>query len=579
VRTLARLWRDAVAAGRSSPAFLVEEPAGWRAVAWDESAGRVDALAGGFLALGIAKGDRVSLVARTRVEWTLCDLALASIGAVSVPIYATSSGPECAYVLANSGARAVVVENAEQLTKLAAHREELPALEHVVAMEEAEPPAVPLAELEARGRAHLAADGHAVERALAAVAEDDLLTIIYTSGTTGDPKGCMLRNRNYVEMARMVGKTGVIREGASVVLFLPLAHAFGRLVTFVAVDRGATIAFCPDTTRVIDAVAAVRPQCLPSVPRVFEKLHAGVGASFAEATGLKRALVDWALRVGYPASALRERGRPLPPGLAAQHRLAGRLVYSKVKRRLGGRLELAISGGAPLAKEIVAFFHALDIPVMEGYGLTESGTAATLNLPGAYRIGSVGRPFEGCEVRVADDGEILVRGENVFAGYYGDEEATRAVLTDDGWLRTGDVGRLDEDGFLTITDRKKDIIITAGGKNISPQNIENALKSASPLVSQALVVGDRRPYLVALLTVDRAEAAKAGIADAGVAAAVDRAVADVNAALGRVEQIKRHAVLPRDFTPEQGEITPTLKLRRRVCEEHFREEIEALYAS
>jgi len=468
-----------------------------------------------------------------------------------------------------------VLEDAGQEEKLAPHLSGLPALEQVFTMAAEGEAATPLADLAARGVALLAEHPSAVDDARAAVGEEDMLTIVYTSGTTGPPKGCVLLHRNYWVMVDMVDQVPDFwRERDVAVLFLPLAHVFGRLVELGCARRGITIAFCPDPASVGPAVAAVRPTILPSVPRVYEKVHAGVTASFAKATGAKRRLIDWALGVGYRASECRERRHPYPPLLALQHALADRLVFAKVRARLGGRLRLPLSGGAPLGTDVCAFFHALGIPILEGYGLTECGTAATLNYPGRFRIGTVGLPFNGQEVKIAEDGEILIRGENVFAGYWRDEPATRAVLTEDGWLRSGDVGSIDEDGFLTITDRKRDIIITAGGKNISPQNIENALKAA-PLVSQALVIGDRRPYVTALVTVDPAEAAK--FAPEAVRGAVERTVASVNETLGRTEQIKRFALLPRDFSSEMGEVTPTLKLRRRVCEENFRAEIESLY--
>jgi long-chain acyl-CoA synthetase len=318
----------------------------------------------------------------------------------------------------------------------------------------------------------------------------------------------------------------------------------------------------------------VRPSLLPSVPRVYEKVHAALLAQFDEVHGPRRRLLDWALEVGRRASALRQQGRPLPRALAWQHRLADRLVYRKVKDRLGGRLRLGVSGGAPLAKEIGELFHALDILIVEGWGLTECTTAASVNRPNRVRFGTVGPALPGFEVRVGEDGELLIRSETVFAGYYKDEEATREVLGADGWLRSGDVGSIDEDGFIAITDRKKDILVTAGGKNVAPQNLENALKTA-PLISQALVVGDRRPYVAALITVDPSVAE--GLSPGHVEERVQEIVDGVNAELSRFEQIKRFRVLPRDFSAEEGEVTPTLKLKRRVVADHFAGEIEALY--
>jgi long-chain acyl-CoA synthetase len=375
----------------------------------------------------------------------------------------------------------------------------------------------------------------------------------------------------------------------TVLLYLPLAHNFGRCLHLLAAYVGFTTAFCPDPLRVGEVALVVRPTVLPSVPRVYEKVHTAVLASFDEATGVKRKLIDWALDVGRRVSRLRQEGRPVPRGLAAQHRLADKLVYSKVKKKLGGRLKFGISGGAPLAKEIAEFFHVLDIPILEGYGTTECTTASNVNMLERFRFGTVGPALPGIEQRLADDGELLVRSSTVFAGYYKDEEATREVLGPDGWLRSGDIGDLDEDGFLTITDRKKDIIVTAGGKNVAPQNLENDLK-ASKFVSQAMVVGDRQPYIAALITLDP-ESLPAWAAERGlptdmaslvqtdeVRELVQGIVDEVNADRSRYEQIKRFAILPRDFTMDDGELTPTLKLKRRVVAQHFGDELDGLYA-
>jgi long-chain acyl-CoA synthetase len=385
----------------------------------------------------------------------------------------------------------------------------------------------------------------------------------------------MITHRNYYDMVGAVDDVpGFIGPDDVILLYLPLAHNFGRCLHLLSAYLGCTIAFCPDPVRVAEVASVVKPTVLPSVPRVFEKVHTAVQASFDEATGMKRRLIDWALRVGREASELRQRQEPLPARLAWQHRLADKLVYAKVKARLGGRLRLPISGGAPLAKEVAEFFHAIDILIIEGYGQTECTTASNVNMPTGFRFGTVGPAIPGIEVRTAEDGEVLVRGSNVFAGYYKDDAATRQVLDGDGWLHTGDIGHID-DGFLTITDRKKDIIITAGGKNVAPQNIENAIK-ASKYVSQALVVGDRRPYVTALITLDEAETAKLED-DAEVQALIEQVIEDVNRDKASFEQVKRFVILARDFSPEMDEVTPTLKLKRKVCVEHFADQIDALY--
>ena len=461
-----------------------------------------------------------------------------------------SSPKDTAYVLRHSEAIGVLCENDEQRAKVRGVE-----LQHVLTFAD-------LDDLRARGRAHAAQSPGAVEEAAAAIEEDDLFTFIYTSGTTGPPKACMITHRNYYEMAdkcRLIGDFTVSAD--TMLLYLPLAHNFGRLMHLQSPHAGYTLAFCSDPYAVAEALPAVRPTVFPSVPRVYEKIHTGVTAKFSEATGAKRKLVDWALGVGREVSRLRQDGKPLPLALALKHRIADRLVYKKVKDRLGGRIRICVSGGAPLAKEIIEFFHALDILILEGYGLTECTTAATVNGPA----------LPGVELRVADDGEILIKTNTIFAGYFNDDEATREVLPRDGWLRSGDVGSIDADGFLSITDRKKDILVTAGGKNVAPQNLENALKTHA-IISQALVVGDRRPYVAALVTL---------VEDApreNAEAEVQRAVDEVNGDLSRFEQIKRFAILPRDFTAEEGEVTPTLKLKRRVCQEHFAAEIEGLYS-
>jgi long-chain acyl-CoA synthetase len=564
VRTIGRLWSDATSAGRGNAAYLVEREDGWHEVSWEEAATAVEELANGLLALGIRKGDAFGILAQTSLEWALFDYALGRIGAVGAAIYANSSPRDCQYVLEHSDAVGVLVEDEHQRAKVA----DL-GLPHLISYAE-------LDELRARGRAFAAESPGALSEAEARVGEEDLFTFIYTSGTTGPPKACMIRHRNYYEMAACVDRVPEFAiADDTMLLYLPLAHNFGRLMHLLGAHIGYTTAFVSDPLRVAEALPAVRPTLLPSVPRLYEKVHTAVLGQFEQVRGPRKRLLDWALRVGREVSGLRQRGEPVPPALARKHRLADRLVYSKIKKRLGGRLRLGVSGGAPLAKEIAEFFHSLDILIVEGWGLTECTTAASVNRPGRFRFGTVGPALPGFEVRTDEDGELLVRSETVFAGYYKNEEATREVLGEDGWLHTGDVGSIDEDGFIHITDRKKDILVTAGGKNVAPQNLENALKTA-PLVSQALVLGDRRPYVAALITTDAA--VSDGLPPEQVEERIQAIVDGVNSELSRFEQIKRFRVLPRDFSAEEGEVTPTLKLKRRVCAEHFAAEIDALYS-
>jgi long-chain acyl-CoA synthetase len=551
-QTAPELWRYAVERSTTAPAYLEEQADGWREVSWSEADERIRALGRALLARGVRKGDGVAVLARTRLEWLLLDWAIMSIGAVVVGLYPSNTATECGYILGHSEAVLAFVEDDVQREKLASVYDR-----PVIAFDD-------LPALEEEGRA-------LVELEPEPVGEDDLATLIYTSGTTGPPKGCMLTHRNLVNAATRA--TSSTDENDVVLLFLPMAHSFARIAHQGSAFNGATVALVADVARVPEALQRTRPTFLPAVPRVYEKIHANTLGEIERATGVKRRLGRWGLGVGMRASRRRREHGSVPPLLALQQKLADRIVFSKVKARLGGRLRLGISGAAPLGLDVLEFFNALGILVVEGYGLTETSSSLTVNEEDDYRLGTVGRPVAGCDVKLDADGEILTRSASVFAGYYKDPEATAAAFTEDGWFRTGDVGELDADGFLKITDRKKDLIITAGGKNIAPQNLENALK-ASRFVSQAVVIGDRRPYVTALITLDPAEAETAGRDPQEL---VQEIVDEVNRDRVRVEQIKRFTILPRDFTQEDGELTPTLKLRRRVVHEHFADEIEKLY--
>jgi long-chain acyl-CoA synthetase len=559
-RTIANLWRDAVAAAHPDPAYLHEVDGDWVEVTWAEAERAVEELANGLLALGVKRGDAFALLARTNLEWSLFDFALALVGAVGAPIYASSSPRDAQYVLEHSEAVGVLVEDDEQRAKVAGS-----SVRHVISFAE-------LDALRERGREHAASHPGALDARADSIGEDDLFTFIYTSGTTGPPKACMIRHRNYYAMVQKADEMeGRLTEpGDVMLLYLPLAHNYGRLLHLSAVYIGYTIAFLPDPLRAAVELPRVRPHLFPSVPRVYEKIHTAVVAKFDEATGLRRTLIRWAMRVGYRVSKLRQAKQPVPPGLLLQHRIADRLVYRKVKARLGGRLRVANAGGAPLSRDIAEFFHAIDILILEGYGLSEVTTAATVNRADDFKFGTVGRALPGVELRIAGDGEILIRSNTVFAGYYRDEAATNDVLDDEGFVHTGDIGHLDDDGFLVITDRKKDIIVTAGGKNVAPQNLENELK-AHRVISQAIVVGDRKPYIAVLVTIDP------DFDGGDTQAEVRKAVDAVNEGRSRFEQIKRFAILPRDFALEHDEVTPTLKLRRKVILEHFAREADGLY--
>ena len=541
----------------------------------------------GLTELGIAKGDRVAILGNTRPEWTYFDFAALSIGATVVPIYQTNSPEECRYVLDNSDSKVVVVEDAEQLAKIASVRSQLPQLEHVVMMTGSGEASISMAELSAKGEA---AEPSLWERRYSEVTPSDICTFIYTSGTTGPPKGCVISHGNYRSMLDMVNQTSVIEDGDISYLYLPLAHSFALLIQLGSFDLGTTIAYWErDPLKIMPNLAELKPTYFPSVPRIFEKIYTAANSGMEKQGGLKKAIFDWSIRVGEKMRKVERADRK--PGflLSRQYAFADKQVLSKIRNLFGGRLRLAVSGAAPINPEILRFFDAAGVLVLEGWGMTETSTAATISSPEDFKVGTIGKPFPGCEVRIADDGEILVKGPNVFQGYHKNEEATRETIVD-GWLHTGDIGEVDSDGFIKITGRKKDIIITAGGKNITPANLEAEIKQ-QPLVSQCVVVGDRRPYLVALVTLDPEEAVAyakehglpedpAALAEnADVRAAIEAHVEKINENFARVEQVKKISILPHDLSQESGELTPTLKVKRAVVASKHEQEIEALYSS
>jgi long-chain acyl-CoA synthetase len=576
----ARLYGDA-------PAVCFKQDGKWRKRSFAEVEETVRALSLGLIGLGVAKGDKVSILANTRPEWTYVDFAALSAGAVVVPIYQTNSPEECRYVLENSDAKVVVVEDEEQLAKIRAVRSELPLLEHVVLMTGFSEDAISLDELAQRGADRSDAEW---EERWRSVAPGDICTFIYTSGTTGPPKGCIISHGNYRAMLDMVNTTSVIEEGDLAYLYLPLAHSFALLIQLGSFDLGTTIAYWErDPQKILPNLAELKPTYFPSVPRIFEKIYTAATSAIEQEGGVKKAIFDWSIAVGGKMRAAERAGTR--PGflLRRQHAFADKQVLSKIRGLFGGNLRLAVSGAAPINPDILRFFDAAGVLVLEGWGMTETSTAATISTPEEFKTGTIGKPFPGCEVKIAEDGEILVKGPNVFQGYYKNEEATRETIVD-GWLHTGDIGEIDADGFIKITGRKKDIIITAGGKNITPANLENEIKQ-HPLVSQCVVVGDRRPSLVALVTLDPEDAVayakERGLPedpeqlarDDGVRAAIEAHVEKVNEKFARVEQVKKIAILPHDLSQESGELTPTLKVKRAAVAEKHRDEIEALYAS
>ena len=543
-------------------------------------------LALGLAELGVQKGDRVSILGNTRPEWTYFDFAALSIGATVVPIYQTNSPEECRYVLENSDAKVVVVEDDEQMEKIRKVRDQLPQLEHVVRMTGSSEDAISTDDLSAKGAA---VDAGRWESLYSAVTPADICTFIYTSGTTGPPKGCVISHGNYRAMLDMVNETSVIENEDVTYLYLPLAHSFALLIQLGSFDLGATIAYWErDPLKIMPNLAELKPTYFPSVPRIFEKIYTMATSAMEKEGGLKKAIFEWAIKVGGRMRETERAGRK--PGflLRKQYEFADRKVLSKIRNLFGGNLRLAVSGAAPINPDILRFFDAAGVLVLEGWGMTETSTAATISSPDDFKIGTIGKPFPGCEVRIAEDGEILVKGPNVFQGYHKNEEATRETIVD-GWLHTGDLGEVDSDGFIKITGRKKDIIITAGGKNITPANLEAEIKQ-HPLVSQCVVVGDRRPYLVALVTLDPEEAAayvsennldetpEQLSANPDVEASIMAHVEQINQKFARVEQVKKIAILPEDLSQENGELTPTLKVKRAVVTAKRETEIDQLYA-
>jgi long-chain acyl-CoA synthetase len=554
----------------------------WHEWSFEDLGTAVRELARGLAALGLEPGDRVALLGETRPEWTLADAAILAAGLVVVPVYHTNSPEECRYVVDHSGARAIVLENADQLAKIDAVRAELPGLEHVVSME---PAGDTVTVADVRGRAGEVEESVLASR-LQAVGADDIATIVYTSGTTGPPKGCVLTHRNVLATAEAYRQLIGLQPGAVLFMFLPLAHALARVVEMVSLEVGCTLAFWSgDSKRLVDDVGTAAPTHFPSVPRVFEKIHARVLARGSEGSASKQRLFAWAIATGRRARPAMRAGTASAP-LKARYALADRLVLSKVREVFGGRLELALTGAAPIPREVLEFLDACGITVLEGYGMTETCAAATLNPPHDPRFGTVGPALPGMAVAIAEDGEILISGPNVFKGYHRNEEATRDVFEGDA-VRTGDLGEL-EDGYLRITGRTKDLIITSSGKNISPTNIENALRE-SRWVSQAVVHGDNRSYLVALLTLDPDEApalaAELGIGgDVRAMASHERVrellqkeVDQANAQFARIEQVKKFTVLEDELSQEAGELTPTMKVKRAVVEKRYAETFDALY--
>jgi long-chain acyl-CoA synthetase len=587
---LTKSFLDAVDRYGNPRAQMYRTPSGWESVSATEMLRRVAGLSKALAELGIRPGDRVGLFAPNCAEWHIADFAIQGLGAVNVPIYFNESPDRLAYILNDSGARIVIASGQSQAEKIAQCRERLPVLEHVISIT---PPADLRGDiLRYETLIATAGDADIVEyrRRAAEVIGNQLATIIYTSGTTGEPKGVMLNHSNLSSNALDATRDYDCFPSDVALSFLPLAHVYERVMGYGYFFRGVSIAYVEQMDTVAQALLEVHPTMTAAVPRFFEKMYANILDKGHHETGIKREIFDWALRVAQEAMPWRAYGKKVSPGTKWKWHVANRVVYSKIREGLGGKIRRFCSGGAPLAPELAEFFWTVDLPVYQGYGLTETSPIVAANLPTANKVGTVGRPIPNVEVRIAADGEILVKGPCVMQGYYRKPDQTREAFTTDGWFCTGDIGRLDEDGYLTITDRKKELLKTAAGKFVAPAPIENLLKT-SPFITNAMVVGDGRKFVSVLIVPNfvriEAEARKAGrefstpggmISDPWVRDLISREIERLSSPLAQYERPKRFALLEQDFTYASGELTYTLKVKRRVIEQRYQDVIGRLYA-
>ncbi len=605
--SVATLFLERVAATPDAEAYRYpvppasgEGPDDWKSLTWAEAAERVHAIAAGLIELGVQPEERVALASSTRVEWILADLGILCAGAATTTIYPQTNAEESAYILSDSQSRVLVAENAEQAAKAVAKRDELPELTRVVVIDadgaDTDDFVITLAELEKRGAARLQKEPELIKERVAALTKDQLATLIYTSGTTGRPKGVRLPHDNWSYMAKAIAATGLVHSDDVQYLWLPLAHVFGKVLTSGQIEVGHVTAVDGRVDKIIENLPVVQPTYMAAVPRIFEKVYNGVAAKAKAGGGAKYKIFQWAAGVAREYAKVtqdnfrRTGSATAPAGLRTKHALADKLVYAKIREAFGGRLRACVSGSAALAPEIGYFFSGAGIHILEGYGLTESSAASFVNPGEAYRTGTVGKPLPGTEVRIAEDGEILLRGPGIMQGYHNLPDKTAEVLEEDGWFHTGDIGELSADGYLRITDRKKDLIKTSGGKYIAPAEVEGQFKAVCPYVSNILVHGADRNYCTALIALDEqsitAWAAENGLEGkpyAEIVAApvtvemVDGYVKQLNEGLQRWQTIKKFRLLPRDLDVEHGEITPSLKLKRPVVEREYKHLIEEMY--
>ncbi len=592
VQSIPQMFFERAAARGHKTAQLSKHGTVWQERSWHDLSTRVRNIAKGLLALGLHVGDRAAILSDSRAEWVQCDLGILAAAGITVPIYPSSTDEQTAYILQHSEATIVFADITLQIDKLLRVRMQAPALRQVIWMckrpDTADPLLLALEDLIARGAA--ADDQTAVlEERLRLLTPEHEATYVYTSGTTGPPKGVVQTHGNHLFMMQSCGKIIEAHEGDVNLLFLPLAHSFARLEEFLGLYIGLTTAFAESIDALAKNMQEVRPMLVFSVPRVYEKIYARVIAAGTTGSPVKQAIFRWCVGVGKQVSVLLQRRQPVPTLLRMQYTLAQKLVFGKLHQAVGGRLRYFVSGGAPLAQEIAEFFHAAGMLILEGYGLTETCPALTVNQFNHYKFGTVGTALPGVEIRLAPDGEILARGPNIAQGYYKRPQETAEVFQDDGWFATGDIGELDSEGFLRITDRKKDLIVTSGGKNIAPQNIENLLKT-DRYISQAMVYGDRRHYLTAVLTLDMEEIgpyARAHnipyhrpeelTAQPQIRQLVESRVVALNQRLASYETIKKFIIAPTDFSPENGLLTPTLKVKRNVVTQQYQTQLEQLY--
>lgn len=588
-RNLVELFEAQAKARGAAAAVKHKRDGKWSEVSWTELARRARDVSDGLAAIGVRRGDRLAIIGETQLEWILADLGLLGAGAIAVTVYQSNRPHECHYILENSGARFIFCDTDAQVAKIREVKAKLPALEGIIRAsgKAADGFERTLADLERAGVEWRKANPGAHAERLAALGQDDPASFIYTSGTTGNPKGVVLTHGNWVYEATATAEARLIDADDTILMFLPMAHSFAKVIEAAWFSTGATAAFVESLDKIMDNAAEVRPTVMPSVPRIFEKAFNTVISKGLATPGLKGKLFAMAMGGFDGYATAKERGEPYGSfGFLVGKKLVFPKLAKTLAERFGGRMRLFISGGAPLSPKIAHFFDLLGFTILEGYGLTETSAGTFVNLPGKNRIGTVGPPVAGTQVRIAEDGEILVKGPCVMKGYYKDPAATAEVLRD-GWLYTGDIGLVDEAGNLKITDRKKDIIVTAGGKNVAPQNLENELKT-DPLVSQVMVHGDKRKFLSALVALNEENARKwaadndvpAGAAlheDPKVNARIQQAVDALNAKQPSYSTLKRFAIVPKDFTQETGELTPTLKVKRKVVTQKYQALLDAFY--